>query len=180
MTRQRDDDTGPRPELPEDDERAWREALDGVRPLPPAPPTVVPRAPATPRAPLTDEAVRSGPWDVELDGERHRGRAPDVAVELLRRLERGEFPVDARCDLHGMTRDEAAAALRRAVDEARHADRRTLLVIHGRGTHGSERRAVLRAFVRQWLCRAEVLAFATAPARLGGPGATLVRLRRPR
>jgi DNA-nicking Smr family endonuclease len=58
-----------------------------------------------------------------------------------------------------------------------------VLAIHGRGLH-SEARAVLRRALPEWLQAAPladlVLAFASAPPALGGPGATLVLLRRER
>ncbi len=186
MDRRREDDDAPPPGLSPEDAHAWAEEVAGVRPLPPAPRVVQPaRAPAT-ATPRASDATPAGaePWDIEDDGTRHQGRAPGVAGRLLRRLARGEFPVEARCDLHGMTRAEADAALERFLREALAAGRRTVLVIHGRGAHAPDGRAVLRAFVRDWLSasarRGSVLAFSSAPPRLGGPGATLVRLRRRR
>ena len=179
MGRYRDDDPH-RSTFSEDERRAWREEVSDVRPLPPSPRRVVARESASAGRTPRDETAADRPWVVEDDGQRHRGRAPDVSRDLPRRLAAGGFPVEARCDLHGMTRDEAAAALARFVADARGAGHRTLLVIHGRGTHTPEGRAVLRTFVLRWLRRAEVLAFASAPPRLGGAGATLVRLRRVR
>ena len=58
-----------------------------------------------------------------------------------------------------------------------------MLVIHGRGQNSEGGTAVLRPALAEWLAgaaaaRVGVMAFAPAPARAGGVGATVVLLRR--
>jgi DNA-nicking Smr family endonuclease len=57
-----------------------------------------------------------------------------------------------------------------------------VLVIHGRGAGNEIGGAVLRERLPDWLVKSPngkiVLAFAPAPSKLGGAGATLVLLRR--
>jgi DNA-nicking Smr family endonuclease len=58
-----------------------------------------------------------------------------------------------------------------------------VLIIHGRGLH-SKSGPVLREALPEWLSSQPlsqgIMAFASAPRGLGGPGATLVLLRRDR
>jgi DNA-nicking Smr family endonuclease len=91
------------------------------------------------------------------------------------RLRRGELPIEARLDLHGLTQEEAHAALGRFLGRAHGAGQRCLLVITGKG-------AVLREAVPRWLAegetRARILASSPAQPRHGGGGALYVLLRR--
>jgi DNA-nicking Smr family endonuclease len=106
-----------------------------------------------------------------------------VSVEVLRALRRGEHRPQARLDLHGQTREEALRAAERFVLRSRADGLRVVLVIHGRGQNSEAGEPVLRPALQEWLAnaaaaRAGVMAFAPAPARAGGTGATLVLLRR--
>ena len=97
------------------------------------------------------------------------------------RLKRGQHPVEARLDLHGMTQDEAHRALAAFIRGARAGGKRCVLVITGRGRAGG---GVLRSAVPRWLhepeFRPQLLAIATAQPRDGGAGALYVMLRRTR
>jgi DNA-nicking Smr family endonuclease len=84
-------------------------------------------------------------------------------------------------DLHGLTEERAAAALREAVAAARRNGVRSLLVVHGRGIHSDPAEgAVLQRLVRIMLA-GELQAFVrdsrSAASAQGGDGATLVYLR---
>jgi DNA-nicking Smr family endonuclease len=97
------------------------------------------------------------------------------------KLKRGKLAIEARLDLHGMTQDEAYAALHRFIRRAGDAGARTLLVITGKGRLGG---GTLRRMVPLWLQEAElrnvVLAVETSRAKDGGEGALYVRLRNPK
>ena len=107
-------------------------------------------------------------------------------------LNRGRRSIEARIDLHGMTRNEAHEALLAFLAGARANGNLHALVITGKGTDGAEdddlvammtrERGVLRQAVRQWLTlpefRSHVVSFSEAGARHGGSGALYVRLRR--
>jgi DNA-nicking Smr family endonuclease len=152
---------------PSDAERAlWRAALKDVTPLPgrgavPSPP------PAPAAAELGAAQAPAAP--------RRSGRGLDRRT--AERLRRGELPIEARLDLHGMTQEEAHAALGRFLARAHAAGQRCLLVITGKG-------AVLREAAPRWLeegeARARVLATSPAQPRHGGGGALYVLLRRVR
>jgi DNA-nicking Smr family endonuclease len=122
-------------------------------------------------------------FSIRRVGERHEGWAPGIDRRLLVRLRRGETPVEAEVDLHGLDRRGGEAALRRALANARAEGVRCVLVVHGRGTH-SQTGAVLRDAVVAWLTApplaSAVMAFASALPRDGGAGATYVLLRRVR
>ncbi|HEY5657857.1 MAG TPA: Smr/MutS family protein [Myxococcota bacterium] len=127
--------------------------------------------------------VEAPGFAVEARGGSVEGRALDVSRKMLARLRRGDFPVDSELDLHGLTAGPARRRLVEHLEAARSRGARGVLVIHGRGLH-SEATPVLREELPRWLqespLAAWVMAFCTAPANRGGPGALLVLLRRAR
>ena len=96
---------------------------------------------------------------------------------ILTDLRRGRWVVQGELDLHGLTRDEARAALAHFIAQALVQGRRCLRVIHGKG-HGSPGRIpVLKHLSRGWLAqREDILAFCQARPHDGGDGALLVLL----
>lgn len=110
--------------------------------------------------------------------ETVRGRADGVPERLLEELARGRPLPTREVDLHGLRAARAGSALVDAVTQARRDGVECLLVICGRGKH-SESLPVLPEVAIERLSQLgeHVLAFCTAPARLGGSGALLVRLR---
>jgi DNA-nicking Smr family endonuclease len=109
-------------------------------------------------------------------GAPGRGQA-GLDRRSAQRLKRGEMPIAARLDLHGMTQDEAHRALHRFIIHSAGAKRRNLLVITGKS-------GILHSAVPRWLdepeLRAVVLARAPAQPKDGGTGALYVLLRRQR
>jgi DNA-nicking Smr family endonuclease len=124
-----------------------------------------------------------GGFALERLGEQSFGLAHGIDRQHLRRLRRGEVPVDQRVDLHGLVAKEARRRLAAELERAQAAGLRCVLVVHGRGLH-SEGPAVLREGVTDWLTvpplAARVMAFASARPEDGGSGATYVLLRRVR
>lgn len=114
--------------------------------------------------------------------ERHLAAAPGINDVLLLRLRRGEPEPEERIDLHGTRVDAARRLLDQRLASARARGLRCVLVVHGRGKGSPTDEAPLRDAIPAWLTRGEngrrVLAFAPAPKRLGGEGATLVLLRK--
>jgi DNA-nicking Smr family endonuclease len=170
----------------DDDARAFEEAMSGARPLPGGPRRVVGAPQPRPR-PASSGGPRPGraasvPAPAP-SAEAVAGRAPDVSARELRALRSGERRPEARLDLHGMTREEALDAAERFVQRSRAGGLRAVLIIHGRGLNSDGGDPVLRPAVLAWLggaaaTRAGVMAYAPAPQRAGGPGATVVLLRR--
>lgn len=128
---------------------------------------------------LTMGGVR---FEVEDDGSHVEGRRIDLNPSLLRRLRRGQFPIDGRLDLHGMTADEAREALVTFLARMRERGETAVLVVHGKGQHSPRGMGILRGEIAAWLSQGgaaqHTAAFATAQRDDGGEGATYVLLLR--
>jgi DNA-nicking Smr family endonuclease len=124
-----------------------------------------------------DPAPRS--WDI---GQEHEGEQtflrPGLGTDVLGKLRRGHWKVQAELDLHGHDSDEAHDALADFLVDARSSGMRCVRVIHGKGLTSPNREPVLKGKVRRWLARwDDVLAYSEAPPHAGGGGAVMVLLR---
>lgn len=146
------------------------------------------RAPVAPepRQRLRDEAAvlvetLSDEFDVEslLDTDDALSfRRRDIGPEVVRKLRRGVWAIQAELDLHGLRRDEAREALGAFLRRAARHGLRCVRVIHGKGNGSPGREPVLKAKVKAWLVqRQEVIAYVQARASEGGNGALVVLLR---
>lgn len=128
------------------------------------------------------EGAASDRFEVSDDGRSIEGHRPEVDRTTLRRLRRGELPIDGRFDLHGLAAGAAREAVEEFVRRARGRGDRVLLLVHGKGEHSPGGRGVLRGEMAAWLSQGEasrsVAAFATAANEDGGEGALYVLLRR--
>ncbi len=128
------------------------------------------------------ERPREG-FALEIAGEQVRALAPGVDRAHLRRLVRGEVEIEVEIELHGFTAPGAKRLVAETLAEMVREGERCARIVHGRGRH-SEAGPVLKAALLEWLTTpplaSQVLAFATAGPAEGGPGATLVLLRRAR
>jgi len=99
-------------------------------------------------------------------------------------LRRGRIAIDARLDLHGFTRREAAWKVAAFLSQSAHRGLRCVLVITGQGRSDplADPRGVLRYGLESWLnepaTRPFVLACVPARPKHGGQGAFYVLLRR--
>jgi len=171
----------------------WAGAVAGVRKIEDEHGTIAPPRPKGapesfwhPDLEAVDQlrALVSGdaPFDLADGDEFFEGRVAGIDANLVRKLRKGEFAVQGHVDLHGMTREEAKAALEAYVFQARHSGKRCVLVVHGRGLHSKDQVPVLKEAVKRWMSTARfaehVLAFATARPHDGGAGAVYLLLRR--
>jgi DNA-nicking Smr family endonuclease len=105
-----------------------------------------------------------------------------VSDRQLQQLARGEPAPEERIDLHGVRADAAQRLLVQRLESARARGLRCVVLIHGQGKGSRSGQAILRERLPDWLSKppvaTSVFAFAPAPSRLGGEGATLVLLRR--
>ncbi len=118
-------------------------------------------------------------WDIgaDIEDEQSYLRA-GVNPDLLRKLRRGHWSIQAELDLHHHNQDEAHDALAEFVRTSRVADWRCVRIIHGKGLSSHMKIPVLRNKVRRWLQQKdEVLAYCEPRPNGGGSGAVLVLLR---
>ena len=171
--------------MSEDDLRAFREAMNGVRPLPPRDVVAsTPRPQAEARFARADEraVLRESllpPADPTLldTGEELAFRRPGIRDDVLRRLRRGQFAIAAEIDLHGLGRHAAHEALREFISESAARGHGCVRVIHGKGRGCGSRGPILKHVVNHWLRRMDdVVAFASARPVDGGTGAAYVLL----
>jgi DNA-nicking Smr family endonuclease len=180
----------PRPSPPPDpaDAELFRAAIGPVREL--APPPEPPRAPKprpVPRQREIDEAraledSRLHPFDyADGFGDNVEYLKDGLAPRVLKRLKRGQYSVQDEFDLHGMKAVLAERVLREFLHESRRRENLCVRIVHGKGLNSEGDFPVLKALVERMLRqRADVLAFASAPAAQGGTGAVLVLLARRR
>lgn len=109
------------------------------------------------------------------------GALPAIDRRTAERLRRGQIAIEAQIDLHGLTQDEAFAAIQGFLAESLQAGRRCVLVITGKGT-ARDGGGVLRSAVPRWLTegiyRQHLIGIAVAYPQHGGDGALYVLLRR--
>ena len=144
-----------------------------------------PPPPATARQRERDEAAVmleaiSDEFDVEslLDTDDALSfRRRDIGPEVVRKLRRGVWAIQAQLDLHGLRREEARERLNQFIHDAKRHGMRCVRVIHGKGNGSPGREPVLKGKVKSWLVqKKEVIAFTQARASDGGNGALLVLL----
>ncbi len=146
------------------------------------PPAPVPRQRLRDEARVMHEAI-SDEFDVESlletdDALSFRRRG--IGAEVVRKLRRGAWAVQAQCDLHGLRRDEAREQLAAFLRQSARAGHRCVRVIHGKGLGSPGREPVLKGKVKSWLVqKSEVIAFTQARASDGGTGALMVLLAAP-
>lgn len=110
--------------------------------------------------------------DAELGWHR-----PELGPDVVRKLRRGDWVIQAQLDLHGARTDEAREQLGDFLREAVKRGQRCVRVVHGKGHGSPAKQPVLKGKVRRWLAqREEVIAFCQARASDGGQGALVVLL----
>lgn len=103
---------------------------------------------------------------------------PGIGGDILRKLRRGHWVIQAQLDLHGLRTDEAREALAEFLRNATKRGLRCVRVIHGKGLGSLNKEPVLKNKVRNWLVQKdEVIAFCQARAADGGAGALVVLLK---
>ena len=184
---------------------AFREAVRDARPLPPHNRVVhdTPKPSPRPAQSEADEravlhelamlahdenrgqargapALRSGTVPIDDDAEfEDDGRflRPGLPRDILRKLRRTHWVIQANLDLHGLTGDEAVAETAVFLAACRRSGLRCVRIIHGKGLRSPGREPVLKRRIRKLLTRRdEVLAFVEPRSIHGGGGAVVVLL----
>ena len=106
------------------------------------------------------------------------GNYAGIDRNTAERFRKGDAPIDARLDLHGMTSEKAHKALVAFIKQQIKLENRRLLVITGKGS------GILRSSLPNWLTTANlgehILAFDVAKPKHGGDGAYYILLKRKR
>ena len=174
-----------KPPVSEEDAALFRDAAGDVRvieddrePVHRRRPKARPRARSRTTVPTaTEQAPAKSIRTSERDSEQLFVRA-GLQQKQLRRLRRGQLPIAAEADLHGMRIRAAQLLLEEFLRDCRHRNFRCVRVIHGKGLGSRGGHAVLKWEVDRWLRGHDgVMAFCTAQPRDGGSGAVYVLLR---
>lgn len=164
------------------DVELFRQALDGVTPLPPtgritpipSPHRASPPNRQAPSIDIIDTLSDHGAGDEPLTEFLRNG----LSRMTLRKLRRGQWPLQDSLDLHGLRSDDARKLLLEFLQQATQRNLRCVCVVHGKGWHTQGGEGILKVRARHWLTQCpQVLAFCEAPLNLGGGGAVLVLLK---
>ena len=121
-------------------------------------------------------------FKIENDAGYISGIARDVDRRLLKRLKKGEYPIDAKLDLHFLKLPEAESATIKFIQQSFSISKRCLLIIHGRGLGSKDHVPILKENISYWITGSRagqyILAFATARPEDGGDGAIYVLLKK--
>lgn len=185
----------PAPLVPDSD--AWQQVAQAARPLKkpanvvPQPLAPLPRVYKPEGAGAAAYAKAEARQKAPLPHGRHSEKpAPQMDKRLKQRFQRGDLPIDARLDLHGLTLANAERAISKLIRDCVAQQKRCLLVITGKGTSRDietgpfQGRGVLRAWLPEYLRRGpwrdQILGVTPARQEMGGAGAFYVLLRRQR
>lgn len=182
--------------LPEEKRTRHERDAEAKTPPVPAKPDPAQAKPSEKLKPAAQIPPAKPPVAVERSGKLPDGRrTPFAGLDRrnAQRLRRGQMPIDARLDLHGMTREAAHGALIGFIRDGAERGHRCVLVITGKGSpRGGEdagfmpdrSAGILRSEAPRWLGEASlkphVVAWTLAVAKHGGSGALYVLLRRKR
>lgn len=177
---------------PVNEESAFREAMEGVKPMvrdkhhtekthSANPPDRLVHEPEQEVLQHLDNLVKYGEgFIISKTPEYMEGTGRHIPPEFAERLHRGDFSIQAYIDLHGMGAAQARDTFEHFLNEAIRSGKRAVLIIHGRGI-SSPGEPVLKNKVSEWLTRSHwrkwVIAFTSAQSYDGGAGATYVLLR---
>lgn len=103
--------------------------------------------------------------------------APGLQHNVLKKLRKGQFGVDAEIDLHGLSSVEAKRQLLHFLHNSVEDGCRCVHIVHGKGYRSEGNHPVLKNNLNLWLRQHQhVQAFCSAPPKDGGTGAVFVLL----
>ncbi len=182
-------DKKPGKNLTHDDRNLWDFVTRNVRPLlhRPAMPAAVPPAAKPvekrPQPAATHASDFSMEFGLKPPAALPVAEQPGLDRRSAEKLRKGQMPIEARLDLHGLRQGEAQAQLTRFLTNGYHGGRRCVLVITGKGSRNGEA-GVLRRLVPFWLqmhpLAPMILSHCPAKPKDGGDGAFYILLRRKR
>ncbi|HEY3275881.1 MAG TPA: Smr/MutS family protein [Syntrophorhabdaceae bacterium] len=127
------------------------------------------------------KALEETPFCVPNLPEYMEGRGEDANPLVMEKLRSGEFSVQKILDLHGYSVEDASVLFSDFIKDAVSSGLNCVKIIHGRGLK-SKTGPVLKEKLKEWIVRAIhrkwVVAFSSPKMSEGGPGATVILLRR--
>jgi len=103
--------------------------------------------------------------------------APGLQNNVLKKLRRGYFGLDAEIDLHGLNSNEAKRQLLHFLHSCVEEGCRCVHIVHGKGYRSADNHPVLKNNLNLWLRQHnDVQAFCSASPKYGGTGAVFVLL----
>jgi DNA-nicking Smr family endonuclease len=173
--------------ISEDDIALFRETVGNIKPLK-QDRIVANKSKPSPHPFKTEEdnrAVIQELFESEFDestlerGDELLFCKPGVQKQVLRKLRRGQYHIDAELDLHGMTVAVAKTALSEFLNQRRVSSQRCVKIIHGKGLGSVNKQPVIKNKLNNWLRhRDDVLAFCSARNVDGGTGAIYLLLKK--
>lgn len=104
---------------------------------------------------------------------------PGIQHGVYKKLRLGQYPIEARLDLHRMTVEEARREVFGFIRECVEHSIRCVLILHGKGERNPDGIARIKSFLAKWLPELnDVMAFHSARKHHGGTGAVYVMLRK--
>ncbi len=175
---------------PENDDEIFLHATEGVHPVswrkagapssPPAPPEFKDTKAEDRR--LMEAAINGDPeLEVPDHPEYIEGWIGVSGRRYLPGLRNGLYSIQEQIDLHGLSRQQARAAVEEFIDRTSRYRSCCVKIIHGRGINSPNDRAILKEYLQRWLSTRRmsrhVVAYASAPLKDGGVGAIYVLLK---
>lgn len=177
----------------DDEEKLFREAMKGVRPLKKTSVVremkalvLVDKISLKPKRHELSSHERKLP-QIELSDYDSPSVEPEtflfyaessISQRMLKQFKKGQIPYQAKLDLHGLTIEKAKEKLVEFIQQQLYKNNRCVLVIHGKGAVVG-RESILKSKVNHWLRQTpSVLAFTSAMPQDGGTGAMYVLLKR--
>ena len=103
--------------------------------------------------------------------------APGLQHNVLKKLRKRQFGLDAEIDLHGLNSNEAKRQLLHFLHDCVEDGCRCVHIVHGKGYRSTDNHPVLKNNLNIWLRQhKDVQAFCSAPPKDGGTGAVFVLL----
>lgn len=104
--------------------------------------------------------------------------APGVQKNVLKKMYKGQYGLDAELDLHGLSSSKAKYQLLNFLHSCIQDGYRCVHIIHGKGYRSPDNQPVLKNKINLWLRQhQDVQAFCSATQRDGGTGAAYILLR---
>lgn len=96
---------------------------------------------------------------------------------VLKKMRRGDYQIDTKIDLHGLTSVQAERELVKFLQRCEQDGYRYVHIIHGKGYGSENKQPVLKNNLNIWLRQhQQVLAFCSTAPKYGGTGAVVVLL----